>query len=208
MSSKFRKYLVLAVVAVCSLAIVGQAAATTVTVSPGGAVTGTAGQSKLTLVNTSKVLNCTTSSATATLAGGSTTVTSNLQPAFGGPCTATGGIGIGVTCLATGRLVVTGPTASGSTPGRLSGIDCTVTVTGSTCSVNVRGSVDGSYANPTSSTLTVSNTVQSLAATGSTNGRGSTCASLPNDANARFTDQNGNPLAYAISPAQTVTVTP
>lgn len=216
MFSKFRKYMVLAVVSVCSLAFVGQAAASTATVSPGGAVTGTSGASQLALRTNRRSLNCTTSGATATLASNTgalpLAVSTNLVPLFGagfggGRCTVTGGAGITVDCSASpATLSVTGATVSGVTPGTISGIRCSVRLNGSTtCSVNVTnaagtggGSVTGSYNNTGSLTVNVAG--QSLFATGST------CTTLPNDSSTSFTDASGNALVYSISPVQTVTV--
>jgi hypothetical protein len=207
MFSKFRKYMVLAVVAVASLAIVGQAAASTATVSPGGAVTGTSGASQLTLNTAAKTLNCTTSGATATLASATgtlpLTISSNLVPLFGssfggGRCTVTGGIGITVAC-GNSTLKVTGLTSGGVTAGSITGISCTITVTGSSCRNVVAGGVVGSFDNATS-ILTVATTGQTLAATGST------CTTLPNDASASFTDSTRAALRYAIAPTTTVNV--
>jgi hypothetical protein len=186
--------------------------ATTAVISPGGAVTASAGASTFTWVTAGKVANCTTTSFTAILRGGTFTgfpfqASSTLQMAFGGPCTVTGGIGITLPCNPGQSFNLAGLTAGMSTAGRI-GIDCFPKVNGTTCRVEIIGSVPVAYANTGNlAILTTGSPGQLLIAQGSDDGRGSRCTSLPVDTRITFTDASGNPLVMAVSPVQTITVT-
>jgi hypothetical protein len=191
----------------------GVAAASTVAVSPGGVTTGVAGAPRWTFRNTGKTFDCTTSRFVATLTPGTSTgvtlpfaVASDLQFAFGPPCTMTGGLGFAFSCDPSASLRVTGSTVAGDTPLAITNVVCQLSLTGSTCTVRILGSVRGNYSNGSVS-LTVASSGQSLVAVGSSNGRGSTCASLPNDTSVSFTDGSGNSLVFAVTPSSSITVT-
>jgi hypothetical protein len=207
MFSKFRKYMVLAVVSVASLAIVGQAAASTAVVSPGGNVTGSAGASQLILSTQARTVNCTTSTATATVAGATgtlpLTISSNLRPAFSG-CTITGGLTVTVLCQNSNLLATAVTDGSGVTQGRITNINCNIRLSG-TCAIDVTGSVDGQYTNSTA-VLRVFGTgaTESLRAARSS---GSTCSTLVAEPVAIFRGVATAALDYAITPAQTIRVT-
>ena len=181
--------------------ISGTAAASTVTVSPGGAVTGTAGTAQWVLNTARRTLNCTTSGFTGTLASNSGTpplaVSTDIQMRFSG-CRMTGGVNYTFTCMSTSSLTAMSATASGSTPMSLTGIFCVEAVS-ATCRVNVSGSLPMSF-NNSGSTLALLTAGQRLAATGST------CTILPNDTSVTLSDATGNALYYYVSPATTITM--
>jgi hypothetical protein len=192
----------------------GVAAASTATVSPGGPTTGTSAGVQWALRTTGKTLNCSTAGFTQTLASASgalpLAVATDMKWMFGsgflgGSCTQTGGAGFTFTCSATASLNATGPSVAGVTPMQIRGFSCLAAVNGTTCSVRITGALLGRY-NSAASQLTVNATGQMLFATGSSNGSGGTCGSLPNDTSVSLTDSSGASLIYAINPSTTLSV--
>ncbi|MCW3024514.1 MAG: hypothetical protein JWR30_3836 [Conexibacter sp.] len=185
--------------------LVSVAGAATATVANGPNVTGTATSSTLLkLHNSGKTLSCTGSTATGTVAASSSGSVppgfriGTLTPAFTG-CNIVGGLGITVKCQPA-ALNVNALTASGSTKGSISSVSCHIFVTSQTaCRITVTGSIGATHANSPSLTTTDTNH-QSLASGSSTNGAGSACAVLPNDASARLVNASSGDLQYNNSP--------
>jgi hypothetical protein len=186
----------------------GIAAASTATVSPGGAVTGTTGAVQWTLNTAAKTLNCTTAGFTATLASATgtlpLTIATNLTWLFGsafggGRCTVTGGVGYTSSCGAA-TFKATAVTTGSVTPLSMTGISCAESLAGSSCRVVITGGVTASFDNATSR-LTLNTTGQTLVASGST------CTTLPNDTSVSLTDSTRSALVYAITPSTTINVT-
>lgn len=204
--------LVALVIAVHALAATTMAPASTITISPGGATTGTAGASQLVLNTARTTIACTTTGYVGTYRRGvfpgvsppvPISDSTFIQPTFA-LCRGIGGIGVGVLCTRRTVLNATGLTAGtdGVTPISLTSIACTATVLGTQCSVNIGGAVVGDHNNARSQ-VTVSTTGQTLAATGSTNGTGTgACLALPNDSS--VTLSAGSALVYTESPTQSI----
>jgi len=107
-------------------------------------------------------INCTNTSATGSINTGafgtSYPITiGTIQPIFnngGTPpadCIGPSGFLFAVSCVNTSLLQVTGPPAGGPpavTPGRITGIDCTISFTALGCTARATGTVDGQYRNP------------------------------------------------------------
>jgi hypothetical protein len=193
----------------------GSAMASTATVSPGGATTGTSGAVQWGLNTARKTLNCTTAGFTATLTSGSGTlplaVATDMTWMFGagfhrGSCIQTGGAGFTFTCSATTTLSATGATIAGVTPMQIRNFSCLEALAGGSCSVRIIGGLVGSY-DSASSRLTVSSRGQTLVAVGSSIGSGGTCVWLPNDTSVSLTDSTGASLGFTITPATTISVT-
>jgi hypothetical protein len=209
MFANYLKRLLVLGVVLGSLAAVASASAATVTVSPGGAVTGTSGSAQLTFNTAARTLNCTQMAFTATLASTSGSyplaISNNLQFFCSGNMTVVCCVSVTFVCGAA-RWNITGATVSGVTPGRIVGINCTVTVSTTRCSVRISGSVPVSFDNATSQ-LTIGLAGQSLAATGSTDGASGTCSALPNDTSVSFTDSTGRALVFAVTPRTAIVAT-
>jgi hypothetical protein len=205
MLKKSKLGLIAALVLAALSASVPSAGALTVTVSPGGRVTGTANTGVQFVFNTTrKTITCTTATFTATLAGGSPLITFDMVPTYSS-CRLVGGPPISGPC-SSNNLTVTGSTSSGLTPISLTNFICTPTVTGSTCSVrftNVLGTGGGTFSgrfNNTGSQLSIAVTGQSLAASGST------CSTLPNDTSVTMSSViPGGAVVYVVTPTQTIT---
>jgi hypothetical protein len=205
MVSQFKKALLFAVLVVGSLSAVSTAGAATATVTNGPNVSGTATTSTLLKMhNSGKTLSCTGSTATGTVAASSTGSIppgfriGTITPGFSG-CNIVGGLGITVNCQPA-ALNVNALTAGGSTKGSISGVSCHIFVTTQTaCRITVTGSLGATHTNAPSQITTDTNH-QSLSAGSSTNGAGATCAVLPNDASARFTNPTSGDLLYNDSP--------
>jgi hypothetical protein len=201
-STRLKRLVVLGLVLLGGLAATASASASTVTVSPGGAVTGTAGAARFTLPTARKTINCTNLVFTDTLVSGATgtlplAISNNLHFLCTGTASIAGGTSVTIGCNATTVLWVTAShTGTSITPVSITGIGCTISAGGS-CSVRIGGSVAGSFDNIPSA-LTVDTTGQSLAATGST------CAALPNDANVLLSDLSGGSSVFTVGPAQTI----
>jgi hypothetical protein len=188
------------------------ASASTVTVSPGGAVTGTGGGMQIVLNTARKTINCTTSRFTATYNTGGTGVTlpfvvsSNMQLAFTG-CRVVGGVNVTMTCFATALLSVTGVTVAGTTSVSITRITCIITVTGSRCTAVLTGTLAGTHSN-TSGQITVLTTGQALVLSGSDDGTGTgrPCASLPNDASVTLSNAAGGALVLTEVPPMLIDV--
>lgn len=203
LSKRLGRWLGVLVVVGC-LATAASAPATTVTVTPGGRVTGTAGAVQFVLNTARKTITCSQLSFTATLATSVTgplplTIATDLTFVCGGTATLVGGLRLTMACGAA-TLKVTATTVGGGTPMAIYGIGCRFTISGSTCSVNLNGGVTARWSN-TSSRLTVDTSGQTLAATGST------CTSLPNDASVTFSDARAAAVVFAVTPTQTISVT-
>ncbi len=186
-----------AATAVLAFSVTPAFAATTYTVSPGGAYTGTAGATTFTDTNTGSTLSCKSGTAAGTLKSGSGLSGTGIGTITGTTfVTCTGPLGITFTVkqVGTWSLNLTAYASPVST-GYISGIDATLT--GSLCSATVTGSADATYSNSTG-VLTlkpVSGSGHTLTISG-VNG----CLGLLNNGNtATF---NG---AYTISPKQTIT---
>jgi hypothetical protein len=177
--------------------------ATTWTITPGGAVTGSAGQTKLTDKNNGQVLTCASSATAANLKKGSgqTNPIGKITSATFTKCTGPGGLVFTVTTSAstTTPWKLNGSTfSSGVTHGSITGIKASLS--GSGCSATVGGTtatsagkVTGTYSNSTG-ILKVSGGnlhVWNVAAG---------CLGLINTGDA--TTFTGN---YTISPKQTIT---
>jgi hypothetical protein len=206
-SKRLRRLLALGVV-VGSLVTTASAPAGTVSVSPGGRVTGTAGAVQLVLNTARKTIACSAMIFTATLAPSSAgvyplTIATDLTFRCVGTAAVTGPLPVTIACGGA-TLKATGLTAGGKTNVSITGINCTVTVNNSLCSVRITGGVTGSFDNATS-VLTINTTGQSLSASGSSNGSGGTCALLPNDASIGFADSTGSPIRFAVTPTTTIT---
>ncbi|WP_027004650.1 hypothetical protein [Conexibacter woesei] len=153
---------------------------------------------------TGKSYNCTSSQLRATLISATgqapLLVSSNVAWTFpaSGSCTVTGGLSVNIGCTTSENWVVLGITVSGITAGQ-AGLDCTVSLSASpTCRVRIAGSVPMQFDNL--GTVTVPNTGQSLAATGST------CTTLPNDTSVTVSTPAGPSIIYAVSPLFTLSV--
>jgi hypothetical protein len=186
----------------------GSATAATVMVTPGGPTTGTAGASQFRFSTVARTINCTTTSYTARYVSGTFTgvtlpfaISTNLQPLFS-LCRITGGLNTTVLCPAATSLNITAGLGMGRAAMTLTSFSCTVSI-GTTCSVRIGGSVTATHDDATG-TLRVSGTGQSLAATGSTNGSGGTCTTLPNDPTMTFLDATGTDELYTESPRQSI----
>jgi hypothetical protein len=198
------KFLIVAVVSVVPLVAAASAAASTVTVSPTGAKTATA------TAGTRIAISGAGGTTTATCTGGTSSgtvfsasgrypiaVSVNTQPIFTGCRFAT--LNTDIVCRPTGVLAVTADTdASGVTPVQLTGLNCTISLTGTpTCNVIVTGSVRGQFAN-TGSQLTILRTGQSLTAAGST------CTSTFQNGAVGFSSAVGFDVAYSVTPTTTI----
>jgi hypothetical protein len=210
-SVRWVKRFMRAAVLCCVLIGAASASASVVVVSPGGAVTGTAGASQISGFG-ARVVTCMGATRyTVTYGTGGTGVTlpygiaTNLQLAGTGCSITPGGINVTLACTATATASVTGASSAGVTPGTIRGIGCTITVTGSTCSVRVSGQVVSSHSDATSQ-LTIPTFGQSLVASGSTDGRGGSCSVLPNSAALTLTTDTGTALVFTESPVQRVIV--
>jgi hypothetical protein len=175
------------------------ASASTVTVTPGGAVTGTGGWVQLVLNTAGRTIVCTGSGYTATLnTGGSGvtlpyTISTNFQFRFTG-CRLNNGLPVTITCSPTASLNVTAATAGSVSQMSITGISCVISAS-ATCTVNLTGRVLADYDNATNR-LTIPTTGQSLSLTGST------CASLPNDTSVTLLDsRTGGAATFSQSPA-------
>jgi hypothetical protein len=204
------KRLVPIVVGAAVLAGAAGASAATVAVSPGGAVTGTAGASQITGFG-AQFVACSSTRYTATYNTGGTgvtlpyTISANLQLLFTGCRLSSSAAPITIACTATASLNVTSITSSGVTPGTITGIACTLTVTGSTCSVRLTGRANQSHSNGLAQ-LTILATGQTLVGTGSTDGRGGTCSVLPNSTALTLANGTGGSLVFTETPAQVIIV--
>jgi hypothetical protein len=186
-----------AATAVLAFSVTPAFAATTYTVAPGGAYTGSAGTTTFTDSTTGSTLTCKSGTAAGTLkngAGLSGTGIGTITSTTFTTCTGPLGITFTVKQVGTWSLNLTAYASPIST-GYISGIDATLS--GSLCSATVTGSADATYSNSTGvltlkpvsgsgHTLTVSNV----------NG----CLGLLNNGNT--STFNG---AYTISPKQTIT---
>jgi hypothetical protein len=125
------------------------------------AITATAPSSRLVVHGPtgSIPINCTNTSATGSINTGafgtSYPITiGTIQPIFnngGTPpadCIGPSGFLFAVSCVNTSQLQVTGPVAGGVTPGRIAGIDCTISFTALGCTARATGTVNGRYQNP------------------------------------------------------------
>lgn len=211
MFSKYFQRLLIVGVVIGSLVGAAAGSATTVTVSPGGPVTGTTGAMQFALRTARRNINCTRFGFTATLHNASGTlplaISTDLTFVCTGTATVTGGLAVSIAC-GPATLSVTALTVGGDTPISITGIRCTVTVNGSSaCRVMITnaagtggGSVTGTFHNATS-TLTVNTSGQNLATTGST------CTSiLPNDSAVLLSDLTGAALVFTVTPATTISV--
>jgi hypothetical protein len=208
-----KKGFLLAVLVMASLSSTATAGAATATITGGPTLSGTATTSTLLkLHGRGKTLSCTGGTANGTVAASTSGSippgfrVGTLTPAFTG-CNIVGGLGITVTCQPA-ALNVEGNTTSGSTKGSLTSISCHIFVTTQTaCRITVSGAIGVTHANTPSTIITDTNH-QSLVATGSTNGTGGACATLPSDASARFVNSSNGDLQYNVSPTSlTVNVT-
>jgi hypothetical protein len=209
------KHLVtLAVVAGLLASASSASALNTVTVTSGGATAGTASASQFVLNTAGKTIGCTTTSSNATYLSGTFTsvllpftISNTVRLTFSG-CVITGGLLSTVSCTSTAVLAATGITTTPAqvTPISLTSISCAASVTGAPCSVTIGGGVVGDH-NNMFGRVTVATTGQTLTATGSSNGRGGACPTLPNDASVTLTDRSAAALVYTESPAQRITVT-
>jgi hypothetical protein len=208
-SKHLKRLVVLGVLVGCLTATAASASATTVTVSPGGRVTGTAGAGRWVFNTARKTINCTQLAFTATLATSVTgtlplTIATNLAFVCRGTAAVTGGAGVIVNCTA-GNLNVTSGAIGGILNMSVTGIGCTFTVVGTMCSARLTGGLLGSWSNPLSQ-LTINTAGQTLAATGSSDGRGGTCPFLANDTSVSSTDATGAALRFAVTPTTTISV--
>ena len=183
---------------------VALAVAITFTISPGGAITASAGTTKLTDTNTGSVLQCTSSSSSGTLKSGSgisgTNIGSITKLTFSN---CTGPLGLTFTVTNSGFPWTLHGTAfnatSGVTTGNITGIKSTLT--GPSCSASVAGAT---ATTPGKVKVTYTNSTHKLkvVAGGGTlhvwNVSG--CAGLINSGDA--TTFVGT---YTVSPAQTIT---
>jgi hypothetical protein len=205
------------VVCACAAAVVpaGAVAAVTVTVNRNpSSITASGGAMRISFLTTGKVVNCTTSRYTVTLASNAgptpLVIGSNLQWSFGGPCTVTSGAGVTLSCTAGENFTVDGTTSvGGETPGSI-GFDCTVAVTGSNCRVRITGGVLHTYRNnATSATDSIDLAGQTLLPNNSDDGSGSrpprTCPLLPNDTRAQLTNSTGGALVLTVAPNTSIT---
>jgi hypothetical protein len=211
---KHLKHLITLMAAGGLLAGATTASASTVAVSPGGAVTGTAGTSQFVFNTAMRTIVCTGTSYAATYSSGTFTgvtlpftFATNVELRFTG-CRINVGPNVTGTCTRTARLSLVGTTTGtdGVTPLVLSAISCVFNVTGATCSVTIGGSVPGQH-NNRNATVTVAVPGQILTATRSTNGSGGTCAFLPNDTSVTFSTTVASTVIYAELPTQSITVT-
>ena len=85
----------------------------------------------------------------------------------------------------------------------ITSVTCAVNVTASSCRVTISGGLPGDHNNALGQ-ITVATTGQTVTTTGSTDGAGGTCASLPNDGSVTFLGVSPSPnVIYRESPAQT-----
>jgi hypothetical protein len=209
--------------AACALLFVlgaGQAVASTVTVSPTGAKTLTS-TTGMQLSVGGRNVNMTTCTITATWSNASGTLPLFFSPptAAASPvdntrgnmtfactgCRLVGGAGCTFTCDRQMNAAATNVTSSGLTLLRLTGIHCTVAITGGSCSAVLAGvtapndgGADGSY-NNSSSLLTVFVTGQNLAVVSST------CPALLPTGTAILASPTAGPVVFLTSPATRVT---
>jgi hypothetical protein len=190
----------LATILAC-LSLAGTASGYTTTVSPGGAVVGTAALSSMFTVG-GKSFICdmgTRSKFTATLANSVfDTISSNVAFSFVG-CRIVGGTPVTIGCSSTASWMISLPTAGANTSGRFTNLSCTFTLTTTPiCRVNVTGSLPNIYSNSGGGALTIIG-ANTLLATGST-----CTATFPNGS-ARLTDFTGADQTWWLSPLQTIT---
>ncbi|HEY6760582.1 MAG TPA: hypothetical protein VI318_13880 [Baekduia sp.] len=183
------------------LGVAASAGASTVTVSPGGNVTGTATTHAFFQWGSAR-LDCAAATATGTLRAATgvfpITVSSNMQENFSS-CTLVGIGGYTITCSNTSTANVTSVTVAGVTQGTIANIACTVTVVG-ICSARMSGSLTESNNNATGQ-VTVNAAGQSLVVSGSM------CGSLLPNGPMTFTGPSSANLVYNVLPRQTVTAT-
>jgi hypothetical protein len=223
MRTKFVRIVLL--LGMLSLLGVSFASASSVTNSPGGATSGSAGTmllrvGTLTLLCTgSSVSGVVSTSASGSFTAGipdmpAVTVSSPLDNTTGNvaigfsSCTWGAGVRFAVRCSGTSNTAVTGATVSGVTPLRITAIRCVITLT-TGCTATLQGDttagsgnlggVDGTYNNTGRLFVTAPNgTNQRLAIVSST-----CTATIPNGT----VQLSGSPfptaLAYAITPVQT-----
>jgi hypothetical protein len=192
-----------AAILACTFAFAFSAAtagAATVTISPGGNVTGTSGSTAWTFNTARRTVNCTMSDFTARLVTSNAGsfplgITTNLQMLFS-TCTLTGGLTVTLACIPNGGWAVTGRTTT-ATPG-IANTSCRVSLSG-TCHVDITGSFLMSYSTITGWAEVASPSGQSFAATGST------CPTLPNDASVTFASYRPGSIFYIMSPYQSMT---
>ena len=192
-------FFLLLLLVVSSAIAASPAMASTATVSPGGATTGSAGTVQWSWQTARRTLNCTSSGFTATVGSVSgslpLTIATDMTWNFG-LCRIVGGTTYVFTCTP-GALRVTGLTVSGVTPGSAD-LRCVIRLTG-TCLERVTGTVPVRFDNFTGA-VTLSATGQTLI------GSGSTCVSLPNDVSMNLANGSGDDLDLYWTPATSVTV--
>jgi hypothetical protein len=202
MLSHLKKGLLFTVLVVASLSAVSTAGAATATITGGPTVTGTSATTLLKLHTANVTLSCTNSSSSGTVANNSGLLPlriGTVTPGFTG-CKIVGGLGITVACQPS-ALNATALTAASLTRGSITAISCHIFVTSQTaCRHTVTGSVGVSYLNGAAPTLTVDKDHENLTVTNSTNGAGGTCAVLPNDTSARFTNGTQGDPVYNVTP--------
>jgi hypothetical protein len=207
MVSPLKKVLQFAVVVAALLSAPSSAGAATATITNGPSISGDTGFSTLLkLHNAGKTISCTGSTFTGTvLSSSSGSVPPGFQvglitPAFSG-CAVVGGLGVGVTCLAS-PLSVTSTTAAGSTKGAIHSISCHIFVNATTaCRFTLVGGVGATHFNAPSLLRTDANH-QNLAMVNSTNGAGAACSVLPpNDSSVRFTNSAQGDAVYRDLPS-------
>jgi hypothetical protein len=186
-----------AAAAVLTLSAAPALAATTYTVSPGGAYTGTAGTTTFTDTSTGSVLTCKSATAKGTLKSGSGlsgtgigTITSTTFTTCTGPL----GLTFTVTQVGTWSLNITS-NSGGTSVGNVSNVDATLS--GPLCSATVKGAADATYVNSTG-VLTLK-PVSGSGHTLTVSGVSGCLGLIKNGDTSTF---NG---AYTISPKQTIT---
>lgn len=133
-----------------------------------GTASGTASAPAITFTDTTtnQVLNCVSGTAPATATVNSGLAGTDLATIDGASTTwtnCTGPLGLGFTVAGSGSWDVnaTGETVGGATPGTITGASAAVDDPG-VCSFDVNGSVEGTYTNGTTSTLSTSATGSTL----------------------------------------------
>jgi hypothetical protein len=183
--------------------LASSAAASTATVSPGGATSGTAPASQWVFSTQARTFGCTSTGMNATLGSSSgslpLTISSNVQLAVTG-CVVTGGLTYTFNCSAVGVFTVTGLTTAGLTPGRI-GLQCQTSLSG-TCAVIISGDVGVTYINsPSTLRVTGTSTTERLRATRAPR---STCSELVSEPVVVFRGATTVPLDFAVRPLTTL----
>lgn len=209
--SRCRKLVLGAALMVACLSSVASAGAATAVVTNGPNVTATSSTTLFKDHNAGSTLSCTNSSWSGTLASVTGVLPlriGTITPGFTG-CKIVGGLGLTIVCQRA-AIFATAVTTGGHTPLAFTGISCHEFITSQTaCRRTIVGAVGARFQNGPPATITIDHDHENLADVNSTNGAGSACAVLPNDASVRFTNGvNGDPVFNVVPSNLTLNVTP